>query len=764
MSTTFERPNKLDTSKSAFDFNRSIWQEPSADADDTRRTIFGHEWKSPADHSPASTARQNSATTNNFGRSFNPTALSTLENPRNSTPSTSGWGSISGSQATSFTSPTKRSKHWLYDSKNVDVENSSSLLAGSAPEHELVGDNPTRDRRTSNRAYRLSDEGQSSDPRYAPSHRSTGPAQLPTPNRYPTSTTIVSNGMHGSNNGSKSSNSFSSFQENRGRNEYSGSLETSPTSVRGLAPGPLRTNSNTISPTTAKFARQMNGYLERTVGSGISDDAIDAFQHLSINSKSAPMYGNMDNLSYGQQRPIIVPDDEFLYDANYYHDNSNYLYEREYINQQPMNTSWQGSRDYATDYHSGVPNPYYSTTGTPSSGSDTVQRNSLHETGNGQRKHNLHDPYYSGYGADNVLNSAAGSMVGFNGRSYEMQMNPMAQSYHGMYGPYRGQLMSRDDPKASIPRSQLLEEFRANKTNKRYELRDIFGYIVEFSGDQHGSRFIQSKLETANSDEKDQVFKEIQGESMQLMTDVFGNYVIQKMFEHGNQSQKKVLADCMKTRVAYLSTQMYGCRVVQKALEHVLTDQQASMIKELDGPNKSVLKIIRDQNGNHVIQKAIERVPAEHIQFIIDAHKGDVVRLAQHTYGCRVIQRIMEYCTPAAKRVILDELHGCIGPLITDGFGNYVVQHVIQKGEPTDRRRVVSIVLEQLLVFSKHKFASNVVEKCLEYGDPDQREAILMKLMARDVSGMTPVLGLLKDQYGNYVIRKCQSSLEMINH
>jgi len=87
---------------------------------------------------------------------------------------------------------------------------------------------------------------------------------------------------------------------------------------------------------------------------------------------------------------------------------------------------------------------------------------------------------------------------------------------------------------------------------------------VEFSGDQLGSRFIQQKLETANSDEKAVVFKELLPDVMQLMQDVFGNYVIQKFFEHGDQNQKKVLANRMKGHVVNLSMQMYGCRVVQK--------------------------------------------------------------------------------------------------------------------------------------------------------------------------------------------------------
>lgn len=47
--------------------------------------------------------------------------------------------------------------------------------------------------------------------------------------------------------------------------------------------------------------------------------------------------------------------------------------------------------------------------------------------------------------------------------------------------------------------------------------------------DQHGSRFIQQKLETATVNEKIKIFSEIIPHAHNLMTDVFGNYVIQKV-------------------------------------------------------------------------------------------------------------------------------------------------------------------------------------------------------------------------------------------
>lgn len=72
-------------------------------------------------------------------------------------------------------------------------------------------------------------------------------------------------------------------------------------------------------------------------------------------------------------------------------------------------------------------------------------------------------------------------------------------------------------------------------------LSDIAGHVVEFSQDQHGSRFIQQKLERATPQEKQLVFQEIQGSAHSLMTDVFGNYVIQKFFEYGTPEQKTAL-------------------------------------------------------------------------------------------------------------------------------------------------------------------------------------------------------------------------------
>ncbi|KAL8478285.1 hypothetical protein ACS0TY_030259 [Phlomoides rotata] len=183
------------------------------------------------------------------------------------------------------------------------------------------------------------------------------------------------------------------------------------------------------------------------------------------------------------------------------------------------------------------------------------------------------------------------------------------------------------------------------------------------SADQYGSRFIQQKLETATTEEKNMVFQEIFPQALALMTD---------FFEHGLAGQRRELAGKLLGHVLTLSLQMYGCRVIQKAIEVVDVDQKIKMVGELDG---NVMRCVRDQNGNHVIQKCIECIPDEHIQFIVATFYDQVITLSTHPYGYRVIQRVLEHCMDEkTQSKVMEEILGSVSMLAQDQYGNYVVQ------------------------------------------------------------------------------------------
>ncbi|KAB1213229.1 hypothetical protein CJ030_MR5G022406 [Morella rubra] len=409
-----------------------------------------------------------------------------------------------------------------------------------------------------------------------------------------------------------------------------------------------------------------------------------------------------------------------------------------------------------------------------------------------------------------LLTSSPEGGMSRRGQRSEMRLPPASIRNGGLYSGWQGQrgLNSFEEPK----RPSLLEELKSSNAR---------------SVDQHGSRFIQQKLEQCSVEDKESVFKEVLPHASKLMIDVFGNYVIQKFFEHGNLGQRKEFADQLAGQMLSLSLQMYGCRVIQKgkkkreactfpplkrgeeaeknsvsfvsslrsgeymvavsfvndvtnrwgiswdkegicltALEVIELDQKIQLVHELDG---HVMRCVRDQNGNHVIQKCIECVPVEKIGFIVSAFQGQVATLATHPYGCRVIQRVLEHCSDELQiQCIVEEILESACVLSQDQYGNYVTQHVLEMGKSHARTRIIKSFTGAVVQMSQHKYASNVVEKCLEYGDTAERELLIEEIIGHSEDNenllfyIVILLGLIvlcneamvKDQFANYVVQK----------
>lgn len=335
--------------------------------------------------------------------------------------------------------------------------------------------------------------------------------------------------------------------------------------------------------------------------------------------------------------------------------------------------------------------------------------------------------------------------------------------------------------------SSLLEEFKAKKHHKNWSIFQIKGHLAEFCKDQHGSRFVQQRLEVGNIAEKEIVFTEVLPDVSVLRNDVFGNYVVQKLLEFGSPKMKSHLQETLKGDLLQLSLQMYGCRVVQKSFERL---DDASLPLLLAEFHNNVLSCIHDQNGNHVIQKCIEVVYEkakkadmtgdqakakflrDQIAFMVDDVLRNVASLSCHPYGCRVLQRILENGVEPERSRALDEIKKCHKTLLDDQYGNYVIQHVLQFGRNSDRDSILEIVIQNgILKLSKQKFASNVVEKLLKYGSADQRKRVVREMLRvidtgtedtveSGMSGPSIALLMVRDAYANYVV---QTALDVIS-
>lgn len=279
---------------------------------------------------------------------------------------------------------------------------------------------------------------------------------------------------------------------------------------------------------------------------------------------------------------------------------------------------------------------------------------------------------------------------------------------------------------------------------------DVLGRIDIFAKDQYGCRFLQRKLDEGLPEDIDTIFSEVFDSIVELMTDPFGNYLCQKLVEHCSDEQKSAIISKVSPELINISLNMHGTRAVQKLIECLNTPAQVRMV--VDALKSSVVTLIKDLNGNHVIQRCLNHLSESDRQFIYDAVAGRCVDVATHRHGCCVLQRCIDYASRAQKMQLVNKIISNCLTLVQDPFGNYVVQYILDLGIEQINIDIMSQFFGHVPDLSQNKFSSNVVEKCLRLAPSDVRAKLIVELLNSD-----QLQQLLQDSYANYVIQTAMS-------
>ncbi|GJQ14666.1 hypothetical protein GpartN1_g6457.t1 [Galdieria partita] len=304
-------------------------------------------------------------------------------------------------------------------------------------------------------------------------------------------------------------------------------------------------------------------------------------------------------------------------------------------------------------------------------------------------------------------------------------------------------------PFSVSPSANTVSSLTGNPSaSKIWSMEEIVGRIFELAKDQHGCRFLQMKLEEGNPAYIAMILAECFDGLAELMVDPFGNYLCQKLFECCNFQQRLSILQHTSGVLAQVSMNMHGTRVVQRIIECMEGEDQITSVCTALAPFAS--QLMKDVNGNHVIQRCLQKVAPSHNQFIFDAVVSYCVELATHRHGCCVIQRCLDYAIPQQKEQVCMEICENAFTLVQDAFGNYVVQYVLDLKNRFYIAKIIAQLAGHLFELSVQKFSSNVVEKCLQQVDPETRKHLIYELMSdRELLGR-----LLHDAYGNYVVQR----------
>lgn len=295
------------------------------------------------------------------------------------------------------------------------------------------------------------------------------------------------------------------------------------------------------------------------------------------------------------------------------------------------------------------------------------------------------------------------------------------------------------------------------------KLEDFTGEIYTLCKDQHGCRFLQRQLdldrESVRSSQPEKsgvvatmIFNEIYLKIVELMADPFGNYLIQKLFENVSDDQRLILVKNSAADLFKIALDPHGTRALQKLVECVTLREESDLVIQSLAPH--VVSLSRDLNGNHVVQRCLQKLKPKDNQFIFDAASEHCAEIAMHRHGCCVLQRCLDHGDASQRRQLSVKVAEIATVLSLDPFGNYVVQYVLSRGNETSIAIILDHILANIIHLSLHKFGSNVIEKSLRISK--LTNAVIAELLKNSKQFSL----LLNDPFGNYVL---QTSLDVAN-
>ncbi|KAJ5178787.1 hypothetical protein N7492_001997 [Penicillium capsulatum] len=318
---------------------------------------------------------------------------------------------------------------------------------------------------------------------------------------------------------------------------------------------------------------------------------------------------------------------------------------------------------------------------------------------------------------------------------------------YGNYNYGSGYRYTEPTPRNSIGQRRQTEGEATQMTRfANFPLEHYKGELYSLCKDQHGCRYLQRKLEERNPDHVQLIFSETYMHVIELMTDPFGNYLCQKLLEYSNDEQRTALINNAAPQLVKIALNQHGTRALQKMIEFISTPEQTqTVIKALEN---NVVELVQDLNGNHVIQKCLNRLGAEEAEFIYEAVGQNCVVVGTHRHGCCVLQRCIDHASGAQKARLIAQITSNSFSLVQDPFGNYVVQYILDLAETRFTNPLCATFAGSIPSLSKQKFSSNVIEKCLRTADGSARRNMIDEML----SG-AELEKMLRDSFANYVIQ-----------
>lgn len=195
----------------------------------------------------------------------------------------------------------------------------------------------------------------------------------------------------------------------------------------------------------------------------------------------------------------------------------------------------------------------------------------------------------------------------------------------------------------------------------------------------NGSILLQKFLPNTHDDIISKLFFEITKDLSDLMVDPYGNYFCQILYKKLKKSEKLTFLKEIRTDFILISSNTYGNYALQTVIENLLFEEEIDILLSILAFDNNLVKMIKNNNSIHVIEKIIIILPEHKIDFIYLFTIKNFLNLSIDKLGLFIVKKIIINCKSPVYLIQLRNLlieHFFV--LVINPIGNHVIQTALE--------------------------------------------------------------------------------------
>ena len=126
-----------------------------------------------------------------------------------------------------------------------------------------------------------------------------------------------------------------------------------------------------------------------------------------------------------------------------------------------------------------------------------------------------------------------------------------------------------------------------------------------------------------------------------FINDEFGNISLKRLIKLNNENYNSKIFPCIKDSIINFSCQKFSSNVIEACIDNNTTLKKKTIEKLIDD-DSIISKLIIDQFGNYIVQKALQNSEQKEFDIIINIIKNNEKKLKQSQHGKVVYEKLMK--------------------------------------------------------------------------------------------------------------------------